>query len=163
MRNIARKRDRLEGPRLEKLLSAYWSGGFKQDVHEVCSVTVDGRSAVGICRMNEYAVSPTAEDFHLSVFNALAFLCQVGISHALFLNDRTQKDVEVLMSDFSLTLRRMITDPTQVTVKLDLLSCTVSPPTMGTQHWTYFNWKFDINDGAWWGKVVLSFPFRQEE
>jgi hypothetical protein len=161
---FAKKHERLEGERLQRLLSPYWSGGYKQDVHEICSVEVDGRSAVGVCRMNEYFVSPTADDFHLSVFNAIAMLCQVGISHALFLNDIQEKNVEVLMSEFSLTLLRTITDPTKVVIKLDLMSCTVSPATArGRRHWSYYNWKYEINDGAWWGKMTLSFPFGEAQ
>src|SRR5579884_4004316 len=91
----------LEGDALDALLSPYWSGGYREDEHLIDWVHIKGRTAKASCGMSRYYSSPTDSVFHLSVFNATAFLCQLGIAHALFLSGRERKDLEAWLTDYT--------------------------------------------------------------
>lgn len=150
----------VSGAAIQALTSPYWSGGYKQDTHVVDSVTIDGNDAVGICSMSEYFISPTDPKFHLSIFNATDFLCQVGIIHVLFLNDYKQKTMEVLMTDIQFNLTRQLSDPKEIPFKMSIFAKSVAAPSQKRKTArTFYRWKFDVANGAWWGTVSLCFPF----
>lgn len=152
----------LEGQALESLLSPYWGAGHKQDTHQIRRLIVTDRVVTAACRVPEYYISPTDPRFHLSVFNATAFLCQVGIAHALHLNGHTQKTVEVLMNDYSITLTRMLNDPDNVPVRMEIFGRSgITQPARRPR--TFYRWRFDVGEGAWWGTITLSFPFAERD
>jgi hypothetical protein len=165
MANEKDKKATLEGRELGALLSPYWSNGYKQDTHLIKRATINGYVIEAECKMAEYFISPTAEGrFHLSIFNATTFLCQVGITHALALNDYTEKTVEVLMTDFSIQLTSVIGDPEHIPVRMNLIGRTMSGLSKGPEERrrtprSFYRWRFAIDGDKWWGVIGLCFPF----
>jgi len=151
------RKGRLEGAALQALLSPYWAEGFREDEHCIDQVEVEGRSARAACRMPRYFSSPTDPAFHLTVFNATAFLCQVGIVHALFLAGLEKKTAEAWLTDYSLVLPAKIKTPDSVLVEIALLSHSVTPYEQRGPHHAFFRWDFVINS-KWRGHFGIAFP-----
>jgi hypothetical protein len=151
---------RLEGDALDALLSPYWAGGYREDEHSIDWIHIDGRTAKASCGMSRYYSSPTDSVFHLSVFNATAFLCQIGIAHALFLSGRERKDLEAWLTDYTLLLPSKIRTPHPILIELHLVSHTVTPSEEQSSHYSFFRWDFVI-DAKWRGFFGIAFPFAQ--
>jgi hypothetical protein len=151
------RRGNLEGPALVSLLSPYWAGGYREDDHSIDRIEVDGRNAKAFCRMQRYFSSPTDPAFHLTVFNATAFLCQVGIAHSLFLSGMERKQVEAWLTDYTLLLPAKIKTPNNVLVEINLLSHSVTPKEQRGPHHAFFRWDFTINS-KWRGFYGIAFP-----
>jgi hypothetical protein len=113
-----------------------------------------------ICRQPDFFISPTDPKYHLSVPSAINFLCQVGIAQALFINGYSTKTVEVLMTDFSMTLTKQLGDPNHIPVKMNIFGHLVTSQTEQRKTpRTFYKYKYEIGEGAWWGTVTLCFPF----
>ena len=151
------RKGRLEGDELQALLSPYWAGGFREDEHAIDWVEVDGRVVKASCGMSRYYSSPTDPGFHLTVFNATAFLCQLGIIHALFLSGMERKTVEAWLTDYSVSLPAKIQSPKSLLIELHLLSHAVTPNDQPGLHHSFFRWDFAI-DAKWRGFFGIAFP-----
>ena|SRR5688572_9472691 len=152
------RKGRLDGDKLNALLSPYWSGGYREDNHFIEWVEVDGRKANASGGLSTYYLSPTDRKFHLTVFNATAFLCQVGIVHALFLSGFEKKTVEAWLTDYSLILPAKIKSPHPIQLELRLLSHSVTPIERVDSHYSFFRWEFSV-DTQWRGSFGIAFPF----
>lgn len=151
------RKGHLDGSKLQALMSPYWSGGYREDEHFIEWVEVDGRKANASCGLSEYYSSPTDPAFHLTVFNATAFLCQLGIVHALFLSGLERKTIEAWLTDFSLLLPSKIKTPHPIPVELRLVSHSVTPAERSGHHYSFFRWDFTIGL-TWHGFFGIAFP-----
>lgn len=150
----------LKGDKLNALMSPYWAEGFKQDTHDLASVTINKNRIEAECKMKSFFISPTDPRFHLSVFNATDFICQAGIVHALFINGFESKQHEVLMTDIQMTLTKQVMDPTLIPITMEIYAKSVTTPSQSRKTpRSFYKWKFDVANGAWWGTVTLCFPF----
>lgn len=157
---VEKKVGMLEGVALKSLLSPYWDEGFKQDTHRISHINVDGNKAKAICNMTSHFTSPTDPRFHLSIFNAVDFICQVGIAHALYLNNYNEKTVEVLMTDIQVTLTKQVYEPKEIPIDMEIFGRSTTAPGLNRKtSRSFYKWKFDVANGLWWGNVTLCFPF----
>lgn len=151
------RKGRIEGDALQAFLSPYWAGGFCEDEHFIDWVEIEGRFARASCGMSRYYSSPTDPGFHLTVFNATAFLCQIGITHALFLSGMERKTVEAWLTDYSLSLPAKIQSPHPLLIELNLLSHAVTPSNQPGSHYSFFRWDFVVA-AKWRGYFGIAFP-----
>jgi hypothetical protein len=150
----------LEGESLITLVSPYWKQGFKTEAHDISKIHVSGNHAVATCSMSSYFTSPDEPRFHLSPVSMTNFLCQIGGAHALFLNGHAKNNFEVMMTDFSLTVTKQVSDPKEIPIRMDIFSQSMTPPAGARTHSrTFYKWRFDIGEGASWGTISLCFPF----
>ncbi|QQR88689.1 MAG: hypothetical protein IPJ88_10615 [Myxococcales bacterium] len=151
----------LSGKPLEKIISPFWVSGFKEENPVIDEITVDGKIAISKCHVETQHVSPFDGKYHLSVSGALALIFQTAIVHGHVLSARDEKTTEILLTDFNITLTKMIMQTSDITVKLELYAHSIIEPTGRRQNpRSFFSSRFSICDDAWWGKIQGSAPFR---
>ena len=150
----------LEGEPIQVLLPIYCKSGYKEETHEIYSINVNGYKAEAICRQPDYFISQTDPKFHLSVPSAINFICQVGIAQALFINGYSTKTVEVLMTGFSMNMTKQLGDPSHIPISMNIFGHLVTASNEQRQTpRTFYKYRYDINEGEWWGTVTVCVPF----
>ena len=151
----------LEGAALKGYYSPYiMEGGAAKDRIAIDRIEINGRSCKATCSMKEYYTSPTdTVGFHLSVQRSVDFLTQIACIHALYLNGRETKDVEIWMPDFQITLTKPQRDPNNIQISMDLFARSSAQSKGASKNeLSFYKWKFDIGDGGWWGVVTYCLP-----
>ena len=112
---------RLERADIAALSSPYVDRGVKQDCWEIQQVEIDGRHLRARVRMTSFFVSPTdPAGFHLTIFSTQEFLAQLA---NIYLHVAAGFDVkcrETWMRECSITSRKVIRDPENIRVELDI-------------------------------------------
>ncbi len=149
-----------EGSRLDRFLSPYWLTEFKKETPRLNSVAIEGKKISARCSVAAAYRSPYYNTERFSAANAMALVAQVAIVHAHVLSGKEEKTGESLLTDYGITLTRIIKQVEDVSIQMQLYAHSVVEATGRRKvPRSFFSWRFSICDDAWWGRVQASFPF----
>ena len=108
---------------INKLSSKYFIDGRIDELWEILSVEIGDKLLTAKIRMKSIYISPTdIGGFHLTQLSTYEFLSQLTIIYAHILGGYTEKTKECWMRKSSITCRRAIRNPNNITVKMELAS-----------------------------------------
>ena len=108
---------------IKRLSSVYLSTGRKQEIWEISHVEIEDNVLTARIIMRSYYISSTdSGGFHLTIFSTLEFLSQLIIIYAHVWAGLTDKTREGWMIESSISSKRMIRDPENIQVRMEVSS-----------------------------------------
>lgn len=140
---------------IKPYLSAYLSGGWKQD--ELClqSVEVEPNRICGTLSVANYFM-PTDGVFHFTAPLAFIWIAQLAIIYTCWEHELAQKPGEIYLREIYLQARKMINKTEDIPVTL-----VVTKKRYLDNNTVYYTGNLDINNGAFVGEGKFISPLPQ--
>lgn len=113
--------DKTIDPAFEPFLSAYLSGGYKEDELVYDSITVEEGSIAATCSIGRHFLPPSGV-FHLTLPLAFIAVAQLSIIYAHIDNGLRRKESEIFVHDINLKCKHPVTRTRDIHVRLDVLA-----------------------------------------
>ncbi len=139
---------------VQKLRSPFHLRGHRDEAHTIERVEADGMVVRAICSVERWFRSPTYDGFHLSFRTGTLLLEEVAHIHTLYAAGYREKSVELLMTEFSITMAKKLTTPTGIPVRMEIDS------RREEQRHLLLSYKFDVGEGSWRGTITTCIPRR---
>ncbi len=144
---LVRLATREYGPRL----SAYLSGGYREDEFEFREVFVGERSATALVDVNAY-FGPSDGEFHLSGSMAMIWISQLSVIFTCYDNGMQQKNQEMYLRSFQLKCHQRVSELKNIPLSIEITAKNIRS---GLAH---YRSEFDIGDGRFTGKKMWYVP-----